>query len=271
MRPGRAITHVILILGAVIMVGPFIWQILTAVKTQSESIAVPPVLWPADWQWSHFADLFTVVPFGSQLVNTIVMTVARTLGQVVLCSMAGYAFARLHFPGRNWLFALFLAILMVPSQLFLLPQYQIIQSLGWLNSLQALILPGLFSAFGTFLLRQFFLGLPDEIEEAARLDGCNPFQIYWRIMLPLAKPGLIALAVLTGLAAWNDLMWPLVVNNDPEKMSVSAGLATLQGQAMTNYPLLMAGATLASLPVLAVFAVMQKQFIAGVASSAVKG
>jgi multiple sugar transport system permease protein len=185
--------------------------------------------------------------------------------------MAAYAFARLRFPGRKVLFGVFLSVLMVPPQLFIIPQYQIMSDLGWLNSLQALIVPGLFSAFGVFLLRQFFLGLPPELEEAARIDGAGPLRIYWSIVLPLARPGLVALAVLVLLWSWNDLFWPLVVNTDPDKMTLSAGLASLQGQYLTDYPILMAGSLLASVPVIAVFVFLQRQFIQGIAQTGIKG
>jgi multiple sugar transport system permease protein len=215
--------------------------------------------------------VFRLLPFAQQFLNTAVMTAARTLGQLVFCSMAAYAFARLRFPGRSLLFGLFLSVLMVPPQLFIIPQYQIIARLSWLNSLQALIIPGLFSAFGTFLLRQFFLGLPAELDEAARLDGANPLRIWWSVMLPLARPGLVALGILTTLWSWNDFFWPLVVNNDPQKMTLSAGLASLQGQFMTDYPVLMAGSLLASLPVIAVFVVLQRQFVEGIAFTGSRG
>ena len=187
------------------------------------------------------------------------------------CAAAGYAFARLQFPGKNVIFILFLSVLMIPSQLFLLSQYEIMQSLGLLNTVAALALPGIFSAFGTFLMRQFFMQLPQELDDAARLDGANPFQVFWRIMLPLAKNGMLALGILTAIWSWNDLLWPLVVNNDPEKMPLSAGLATLQGQFLTNYPILMAGSVLASIPMILLFVIFQKNMLEGIASSGIKG
>lgn len=263
--------HVLLCLGAVVMVFPFLWQLLTAFKTYGESIAVPPLLLPSEWDLGNFAEVFDAVPFGSMFLNSVLLTVGRTLGQVVLCTMAGYAFARMRFPGRDVLFIVFLSVLMVPDQLFLLPQYDIIQSLGWLNTLTALVVPGIFSAFGTFLMRQFFKGLPVEMEEAARLDGANPWQIFWRIMLPLAKPGVIALTVFTVLWSWNDLLWPLVVTTDPAKMPLSVGLASLVGLHTTNYPVLMAGSLLASLPMLVTFMLLQRQFISGIAFAGTKG
>ncbi|WP_309111221.1 carbohydrate ABC transporter permease [Saccharothrix sp.] len=263
--------HAVLVVGALVMVAPLVWEFLTSVKSFGESVRVPPTILPGTWDWSNYTKVFHSIPFGEQLLNTVLMTAGRTAGQLLLCSMAAYAFARLAFPGRDVIFMLFLSVLMVPSQLFLIPQYQIMQELGWLNSLQALIVPGVFSAFGTFLLRQFFLSLPKDLEEAAGLDGANPLRIYWHIMLPLARPGLVALGILTVLWSWNDLMWPLVVNNDPEQMTLSAGLATLKGEHFTDYPVLMAGSLLATLPVIVVFIVMQRRVLEGIAFTGSKG
>lgn len=269
MRKNRGV-HTILIASALAMVAPFVWQLITSLKTLSSATSVPPSLLP-EGRWDNYGKVFDVLPFGHQFLNTVLMAGLRTIGQVLFCSMAAYAFARLRFPGRNVLFGILLSVLMVPPQLFIIPQYQIMSSLGWLNSLQALVVPGLFSAFGVFLLRQFFLGLPRELEEAAAIDGAGPVRIYWSIVLPLARPGLVALALLTLLWSWNDLFWPLVVNTDPEKMTLSAGLASLQGQFQTDYPVLMAGSLLASLPIIAIFTLLQRQFIQGIATTGTKG
>lgn len=272
-RPARHIwvVYVLLIVGAVVMVFPFLWQVLTAFKSFAESTAVPPVLFPEVWQWENFVKVFDTIPFAQMFWNSVLITAARVIGQVVLCTMAGYAFARMQFPGRNALFVVFLSVLMVPSQLYLLPQYEIIQSLGWLNTLQGLVLPGLFSAFGTFLMRQFFMSLPPELEEAARIDGANPWQTFVQVVLPLARPGVIALVVFTVLWSWNDLLWPLVVTTDPQRMPLSVGLAQLTGLYSTNYPLLMAGSLLAALPMVVTFMILQRQFIQGIAFSGTKG
>ena len=264
-RSKTFLIHFILIMGSIVMLFPFVWMILTSLKTYAESIQVPPVMIPEDFQWKNYQEVFTLLPFFKFMMNTFIITVLRTAGQLFLCSLAAYAFARIVFPGRNLLFVLALSVLMVPGQVFLLPQYMIMVKLGWLNTLQAVVVPGLFSAFGTFLLRQFFMGLPKELEEAARLDGCNHFQIYWRIMLPLAKPGLIALGIFTILWSWNELMWPMIVNSSPEAMTLAVGLSSLQGQYGTNYPILMAGSFLAVLPMLILFIILQKQFIEGIA------
>jgi len=265
-----AVTVVVSVSGFV-MVFPFLWEFLTSLKTLGESTSVPPVIFPSVWRWNNYERVFEAIPFAQQFLNTVLITLGRVAGQLLFCSLAAYAFARLTFRGRNIVFVLFLSILMVPTQLYVIPQYQIMESLGWLNSLKALIVPGLFSAFGVFLLRQFFLALPNELEDAARVDGCNPIQTYWHVMLPLIRPGLIALGVLTTIWSWNDLLWPLIVNTDPEKMPLSAGLASLQGQRLTDFPVLMAGALLASIPMIILFTVMQRHFIASIATTGMKG
>ena len=267
----HVVAHVLLSLGAVVMIGPFAWEVLTSFKTFAESIHVPPVFIPTTFEWHNYREVFDSLPFSALFMNTVLMTIARTAGQVVFCSLAGYAFARLHFRGRNLFFGLFLSVMMVPPQMFLIPQYQIMQHLDLLNTVTALALPGMFSAFGTFLMRQFFMQLPLELEEAARLDGANPWQIYWRIMLPLSAPGMLALGLLVAIWSWNDLLWPLVVNTDPEKMPLSAGLATLQGEHLTNYPVLMAGALMASLPLIIAFIIFQRRLIEGIAFTGLKG
>lgn len=263
--------HIGLVLGSIVMIGPFFWMILTSLKTVGEAAQVPPVIFPSSIQWENYIEVFNSFPFAKFYWNTFITTVAKTVGQLFLCSLAAYAFARIKFPGRNFFFVLYLSVLMIPPQAFLIPQYQIISNLGILNTLTALILPGLFSAFGTFLLRQFFMTMPDELEEAAKLDGCNHFQIYWKIMLPLAKPGLIALAIFTIIWSWNDFLWPLIVNSSPDKMPLSAGLASLQGQYSTNYPVLMAGTFLASWPLILIFMFFQRSFVEGIALSGRKG
>ena len=268
---GYIAVYIVLLSGVLITLLPFIWMLLTSLKTQSEAIHVPPVIFPAKPVFSNYADVFRDVPFGKMYINTIISAVVTVAAQLLFCSMAAYAFAKLKFPGRDVIFVILLAVLMVPSSFFILPQYLIIQKLGLLNTIPALFIPNLFSAFGTFLLRQFFLSLPSDLEDAAALDGCTPFTTYWRIMLPLAKPGLVSLGILTLRFAWNDLMWPLIVNTSQEKMTLTAGLAYMQGQYQTNFPEMMAGAMMAIIPLLVLFAVFQRQFIEGIALTGIKG
>ncbi|ETA71047.1 carbohydrate ABC transporter permease [Actinospica robiniae] len=275
-RPNRRVlgsigAHGFLILASVLLAGPFLWELLTSFKSLTESVAVPPTLLPSSWHLSNYTNVLDAVPFGSELVNSVINALARTAAQLLFCSMAAFAFAWLKFRGRGVVFALFLSVLLVPTQLLVIPQYQIMQDLHLLNTIPALFLPGMFSAFGTFLLRQFFLSLPPELHEAARLDGAGPVRIFWSIMLPLARPGLLALGLLTMIWSWNDLLWPLIVNDDPGKMTLSVGLANLQGVYLTNYPVLMAGALMATLPLIIVFVVMQRRVVEGIALTGTKG
>lgn len=261
----KVFIHALLIIGVLFTVFPFIWMMITSLKTNAESIMVPMVFFPKVPQWGNYGAVLKTLPYGSFYYNTVVSTVVKTASQLLLCSMAAYAFARIEFPHKNKIFILVLSVLMVPSQIYILPQYLIIKNLKLLNTLSALIIPGLFSAFGTFLLRQFFMSIPKELDEAAIIDGCNHFQIYWHILMPLAKPGLTALAIFTALYCWNDLMWPLMVNNSVDKLTLSAGLALLQGQHYTNYPKLMAGSLLAIWPMIVIFMIFQKAFVEGIA------
>lgn len=266
----NALSHIVLSIGSIVMVFPFLWQVLASLSTENEIRNIPPTWWPAVLQFRNYLDALHAFPFWDQLGVSIVITILRVTGQVVLCSLAGYAFARMTFAFKPLVFALTMVILMVPSQIYLIPQYQIIQSLGLLNTIPGIILPGIFSAFGTFLMRQFFLGLPRELEEAARLDGANPLQTLLRVVLPLAWPALSALIIITTLWSWNDLLWPLVVATKSTSMPISVGLATLQGDATTQYAILMAASTMAMTPILILFLVMQRRVIDGLAHSGLK-
>ena len=263
--------HLALLLGIGITVFPFLWMVLTSFKTVGEAMQIPPTFFPKKFLTDAYSQIVSALPFARVYLNTIISTVVTTVVQVMFCSMAAYAFARIEFPFKNAIFVLILSVLMVPGQIFLIPQYQIIQKVGLLDTIPALFLPNLFSAFGTFLLRQFFLSLPKELEEAALLDGCNRYQIFWKIMLPLTKPGIVSLVIFTAKFAWYDFMWPLIVNTSPKMMTLGPALSTLQGQYTTKYPMQMAGAVMAVIPIIVLFFIFQKQFIEGVAQSGIKG
>ena len=266
------IVHLILLAGVAVVVFPFLWMILTSFKTSGEAMKIPPTIFPEKFVTTAYHTIVSsAIPFGTVYMNTIISTVVTTIVQIAFCSMAGYAFGRIDFPFKNAIFVLILSVLMVPGQIFLIPQYQIIQKMGLLDTIPALFMPNLFSAFGTFLLRQFFMSLPKELEEAAIVDGCGRFRIFGQIMLPLVKPGIVALAIFTIKFAWNDFMWPLIVNTSMEKMTLGPALSTLQGQYTTEYPMQMAGAVLAVVPLGVIFFLFQKQFIEGVAQSGIKG
>ncbi|VEI04617.1 Inner membrane ABC transporter permease protein ycjP [Acidipropionibacterium jensenii] len=263
--------HILLILGGIVMVFPFVYQILMSLSTNAQIQAVPPKFIPEHWKWSNYSDVFAKLPFLHQFWVSIEITVLRTVVQLLLCSMAGYAFARMRFKGRGLLFGLLLAILMVPGQSYLIGQYQVVQNLGLLETPWGIVLPGFFSAFGVFLMRQAFMSLPMELEEAARLDGCNPWQTFWRVMFPLVNPSLFAVMITTVLWSWNDLLWPLIVTTREESMPLSVGIATLAGQHSTDYALMMAASTMAMAPIFILFFSMQKRVIEGLATSGLKG
>jgi len=266
----HVVAHIVLGGGGLLMAFPFVWQIIMSLSTNAEIQSVVPTFWPAELQWQNYADVFDRMPFLSQLNTSVWLTVIRVLAQILLCTLAGYAFARMRFGARTILLGITLSILMVPSQVYLISQYQIIQNFGWLDTLVGIVAPGLFSAFGTFLMRTAFLNMPLELEEAARLDGANPFQIFWKIMLPLARPSISVLAITTTLWSWNELLWPLVVSTYSETMPLSAGLATLVGDKNTDYPVMMAASLMAMAPVLILFIVLQRRVIDGLASSGLK-
>jgi multiple sugar transport system permease protein len=274
-RPGRRggshwWIHVVLGVGGFAMAFPFVWQIIMSLSTNAQVQSVTPTFWPGELQWQNYAQVFERLPFLSQLGTSVYVTVIRTLAQIVLCTLAGYAFARMRFRGRAVLLAIVLSILLVPSQVYLISQYQIVQGLGWLDTLMGIVAPGLFSAFGTFLMRTAFLNMPPELEEAARMDGANPFQTFCRIMLPLARPSISVLAITTVLWSWNELLWPLVVSTRAEDMPLAAGLATLSSDRTIDYPVLMAASLMAMAPVLIMFVVLQRRVMDGLASSGLK-
>ena len=217
--------------------------------------------------WENFVTVINQNNFPALYFNTFVMMAVRVICAVLFSAMAGFAFARLQFPGKNLLFGLVLFQMMVPSQIFVVPQYLMVDKLGMRNTVFALIFPGLVSAFGTFLLRQFFMGLPKELEESARLDGCNIGQVFWKIMLPLTKSGLVALSIFTALFSFKDLMWPMIVNTNSDMGTLSSALAKISSAYSVNYPELMAAAVLAIWPMLLVYVLFQKQFIEGIATS----
>ena len=260
--------HFFLILVALGMIVPFVWMVLTSFKSVTESTQMNPFhFFPSQWLVSNYTEAIRTNNFPILYFNTIMMMLWRIFSSVMFSAMAAYAFARLEFPGRNFLFGLVLFQMMVPPQLFVIPQYLMIDQLGMRNTIFALVFPGIVSAFGTFLLRQFFVGLPKELEESAKLDGCNIGQTLFKIMLPLAKSGLIALAIFTALFAFKDLLWPLIINSNADKATLSSALSKIQGAYSVNYPQLMAASVLAIWPMVTLYIIFQKQFIQGIATS----
>lgn len=263
----KLLTYFFLILGAVIMVFPFVWMILTSFKTVPESMQIPPDILPKQVNLDNFKEAIASLPFGNLYLNTILMVFFRVVCAVLFSSMAGYAFAKLKFRGKKLLFGIVLVQMSLPSQIFIIPQYQMVAKMGMANTVFALVFPGLVSAFGVFFLRQTYMSIPDEVGEAAYLDGCNQWQTFYKIMFPLTGTSVAALTIFTAVFAYGDLMWPLVVNSDLKMMTLSSGLSTLRGQFTTNFPVLMAGSLLAMLPMVVLYLIFQRQFVEGIAGT----
>ncbi|MDK0624528.1 carbohydrate ABC transporter permease [Clostridium perfringens] len=264
----RIFMHLFLIIIAIIMILPFVWMVLTSFKSVTESTQMNPfVIFPSQWRIENYIEVINGNDFLALYINTFLMMIFRVICSVLFSAMAAYAFARLEFPGRNFLFGLVLFQMMIPAQVFIIPQYLMIDQINMRNTIFALVFPGLVSAFGTFLLRQFFMGLPKELEEAAYLDGCNIGQTFFKVMLPLARSGLVALSIFTALFAFKDLMWPLIVNSNTDAATLSSALSKIQSAYSVNYPQLMAASVLAIWPMLVVYIIFQKQFIEGIATS----
>jgi multiple sugar transport system permease protein len=262
--------HLILLPLAALMVTPLAWMVLTSIQTPDEARQFPPVL-PSGFHWHNYTDALAAAPFGRFFLNTALVTGACVAGNLVLCSLAGYAFARLRFFGRDVLFVLLLATLMIPFQVVMIPIFLIMKELGLVDSLGALILPNLVTPLGIFLMRQFFRTLPVELEEAARIDGCSRLGTLIRIVLPLSGPALATLAVIAFLWNWNDFLWPLVVIQSQDHMTLQLGLSAFQGAHSTAWTLLMAGNVLAVLPMLVAFLLAQRQFVRSIAATGLKG
>ena len=249
---------------------PIAWAVSGSLKREGE--VTEPRLLPAHPQWSNYTEVFSLMPFGRMFFNTVLYAGCVTAGQVFFCSLAGYAFARLRFRGRDTLFVLYLGTLMVPLTVTVIPQFILMRALGWVDTPWAMIVPGLFgSAFGTYLMRQFFRTLPTDLEEAAILDGCSPWQIYWRILLPHARPAVLVLAVLTWVNVWNDFLWPLLMLQRDSLATLTLGLVRLRGEYVARWPVIMAASMLIMVPLVIIYAVAQRSFVRGIAVTGMNG
>jgi multiple sugar transport system permease protein len=249
---------------------PIVWAMSGSLKTEAE-ISEPKLL-PAHPQWSNYTEVFALMPFWRMLVNTVLYAGCVTAGQVFFCSLAGYAFARLNFRGRDALFVVYLGTLMVPLTVTVIPQFILMRTAGWVDTPWAMIVPGLFgSAFGTYLMRQFFQTLPTDLEEAATLDGCSPWQIYWRVLLPHARPAVMVLAVLTWVNVWNDFLWPLLMLQRNSLATLTLGLVRLRGEYVARWPIITATSVLILLPLILIYALAQRSFVRGIAVTGMSG
>jgi len=283
--PERLLLHIVLIAGGFTMILPFLWMISTSLKPESEIFRFPPVFVPKTWDWANYVEAMKAAAFGRYFINTIIYAVAVTATNLVFCSMAAYAFARLRFRGRNVLFILVLGTMMIPPQVTMVPVFIMLKRWplvggnnllgvgghGLLNSYTGLVLPMAVGAFGIFLLRQFFMTLPSELEDAARIDGCSEAGIYWRIILPLSKPALATVGIFTFTAAWNQFIWPLLIMSKDSMKTLQVGLQVFQTQYTTTWDLLMAATVVLTVPVLVIFVFGQRYFTRGIALSGMKG
>jgi multiple sugar transport system permease protein len=267
----RALAYLFLIVTGFIMVFPFIFMFASSLKTSSEVVQVPPTLFPKVLQLGNYVEVLTIVPLGTQLLNTIIVTGFVVLGWAVTSVLAGYAFARLEFPGRDLLFGIYLTTLMVPFAVLIVPMYRMMIWFSWVDKLEALIIPWIFTAYGTFLMRQFFMSIPKDLEEAAMMDGASRWGILFRICVPLARSAIATLSTFGFLYAWNSFLWPLIIISDPTKKVITQGVVDLQSLYAARVDLIMAGSSLAVLPTLLVFLLAQRYFIEGVATSGLAG
>lgn len=267
---GSFSTHLFIYILALIVLAPFIWMVLTSLKDIGEIFVYPPKWLPSKFKFENYKSAFEAAPFGTYYLNSLFVAAAVTIGQMITCSMAAFAFARLRFRGRDTLFYVFLGTMMIPYNVTMIPSFMVLYWLGWIDTYQALIVPGLASAFGTFLLRQFFLTIPKELEEAAYIDGAGKFQVLWKVIVPLSKPALATLAIFTFMGTFNDFIWALIVLSSDEMRTVQLGLAVFRDRYLTQWDLLMAGSVTAVMPILIVFFFAQKYFIKGITLSGLK-
>lgn len=269
---GGVLAHAVLVTGAVVMVIPFLWMLHTSTMPTNEAYKYPPVLLPSRRAWENYGIALSLLPFGRFYANSLIVSGTITLAQLLTCSLGAFAFARLRFPGRDSLFMLYLATMMVPAEVTLIPNFVTVRQLGWIDTYQALIVPMVFSAYGTFLLRQYFKTIPRELDDAARIDGAGHVRVYWRIFLPLSGPALATLGVFVFLFFWNTLLWPLIVTNSVQMRTVPYGLAMFLGKdQIVAWNLLMAASTMAIVPTLAAFLAAQRYFVQGITLTGIKG
>ncbi len=269
----RGLVYLLIIAGAILTAMPFVWMFLTAFKGPADVASIPLRWLPTVWRFDNFGVIWKLVPFGRVYLNSIIVATCQTLGVLLTSSLAAYAFARIKFWGRDVIFLIYLGTIMIPEWVLIIPIFLIVKELHWLNTYQGLIVPGLCSAMNTFLLRQFFLTVPKDYEEAAFIDGANRLQIYWRVILPLARPALLTVGLLTFMGSWNTFLWPLIIASEVEMQTLPLALSRLAltfGWTRVEWGALLAGTLLSILPITLIYAMLQDYFIRGIALSGLK-
>ncbi len=267
---GDVVTYAILLFVALTMLIPFIWMVSTSLMDKMEVFQFPPKFIPNQPKWSNYKNALTIVPFNRYFINSTIMVVTVVPVQLLFCAMAAYAFSRMSFPGRDSIFWMFLSTMMIPGIVTLIPSFLIVKALNWIDTYWALIVPSFFSVWGTFLLRQFFLTLPKNLEDAARIDGASEWMIFWRIVLPLSKPALATLGIFAFMATWKAFMWPLLVTRTDKMRTVEVGIAYFKTQFEVNWPYQMAAAVVVMIPIIVIFLIAQKYFVEGIALTGMK-
>jgi ABC-type glycerol-3-phosphate transport system permease component len=267
---GRTLLYVVLIGSSILMIVPFYWSVGTSLKLEQYVFASPPQWWPNPLTFLSYANILSRIPFLHYFMNSVFVSIVVTIGHVFFDTLAAYAFAKLTFPGRDKIFFIMLLALMVPFQVNLIPMYRIMTTLHWTDTYLALIIPNLTSIFGIFLMRQFLMSIPNDLLDAARIDGCNEFNVFRRVALPLSMPGIATLIIFTFMGVWNDFLWPRIVINSERLFTLPLGLAQLQMKNTSNEAQIMAGTVLTALPMILVFLFMQRQFIEGMTAGALK-
>lgn len=266
----QVVLHCVLLVLALAFIFPVFWLVTGGFKPADETIANPPLIWPQQWTLTNFVQVFTTVPFGRWMFNTVLVAVSVTGVALLFHSMAAYSLARLNFPGRGILFAMVLSTLMIAFPVILVPLFIVMKQLNWINTYWALIVPNIFNAYGIFLMRQFYLGIPREIEEAAIIDGASLIGVFFRIILPLARPIIAALSILFFLGNWNNFLWPLIVTTDPNLEVLQVGIASFTGEHGSQWNLILAASLVATLPIVALFAFFQRYIVESIKMSGLK-
>ena len=267
---GKTLTFLLLAAVSFVILLPFIWTLLTSFKLETDVVRFPPQLLPRTFTTEHYTDIWDRIPYARLFLNTVIFAGGVTVISLLFDSLTAYALARMDFPGRNVIFVLILVTLMLPFQVTLVPIFKLLSDLDWLNTYQGLIAPRATNAFGIFFLRQFFLSIPRDLEDAARIDGASEFRIYRQIIMPLAVPALLTLALFHFMYNWNDLLWPLIITTETTMQTLPAGLALFMGEHVVEYGLLMAGSMLALLPMIVMFLLIQRRFVEGIATTGFK-
>ena len=270
-RLSRSLIYAALIFGAVVTLAPLVWMVSASLMPSGEASSFPPPLFPSEATFAHYADLFSRLNLGRYFLNSALIAVGITAISLFFNSMAGYAFAKFRFKGRRPLFRFLIGGLVIPVQVSMLPLFLLLKQVGLINTYWGVIVPSMATIFGIFLIRQYALSIPDDLLDAARMDGASEWRIYWSVVLPLCKPILITLAIFTFMAAWNDFMWPLIVLNDNDMYTLPVALANMLGEYHQQTELMLAGAVITVLPVMIVFAALQRYYMEGIMLGSIKG